>query len=281
MCRFTAYHGTQPLTFKSLLFDTVNSLVSQSKACREGVSPGNSNANADGFGVAWYDTSVSPKPARIRSINPAWSNQSLFSCAHLLQACSFMGHVRAATAGIVNQQNSHPFIHDNYSFMHNGDIRHFDVIRRDVAMLLDEDLFLSITGQTDSEHFFALVLHFLRREPAGNILSALGRAIASIQGLQQAKGHKCLVMLNAVLCDGEQMVVMRYISDPDKQPISLYYTDQLEKLCTSVAEAKGLVIASEPLTDEAAAWQEIPLNSFLIIAPDGTHRVEPVVVPAI
>ena len=280
MCRFTAYHGKKPLILKTLLFDPENSLVKQSKACREGVSPGNSNANADGVGVSWYDQAVSLQPARMRSIKPAWSNQGLHSSAHLITSKCFIGHVRAATSGTVNEYNSHPFLYKQFSFMHNGDIRHFEVIRREISLLIDEDLFLDIKGQTDSEHLFVLTLHFLRREaePASTegMTNALCKAIDCIQGLQKAKGHSCLVMLNVVFTDGERMITMRYISDPDKKPISLYYTDQLEKLSETASNGEGLIIASEPLTDEAACWQEIPLNSFLVIEPDGTHAIMPV-----
>lgn len=280
MCRFTAYHGKKPLSLKSLLFEPENSLVKQSKACREGVTPGNSNANADGFGVAWYDLALSNEPARMRSVRPAWSNQSLYSSAHLITSRCLMGHVRAATAGMVNYYNSHPFKYKNYSFMHNGDIRHFDLIRRDVAMLVDEDLFLSINGQTDSEHFFVLTLHFLRREKEAHstraMSNAMGKAIACIQELGEAKGESCLNMLNVVFTDGERMVVMRYISDPEKKPISLYYTDQIDKVSDEAKKTRGLIIASEPLTNDASYWQEIPLNSFLLIEPDSAYASAPV-----
>ncbi|MGD1997926.1 MAG: class II glutamine amidotransferase [Candidatus Dependentiae bacterium] len=283
MCRFTAYYGAQRLSLKTLLFDPENSLVKQSKACREGVTPGNSNANADGFGVAWYDRELAAEPARMRSIKPAWSNQSLYSSAHLITSRCFMGHVRAATAGSVNAYNSHPFIRQQYSFMHNGDIRHFEVIRREIALYIDEDLFLDLQGQTDSEYFFILTLHFLRREPAAastnGMTQALSKAIAYIQKQQASKGHSCLAMLNVVFADGERVVVMRYISDPDKKPISLYYTDQLSRLSDAAEDGSGLVIASEPLTDDASYWQEIPLNSFLIIESDGQYASAPVTVP--
>ena len=42
--------------------------------------------------------------------------------------------------------------------MHNGAIPNFTRVKRKLSMLLDEKIFLGITGSTDSEYIFAVIL---------------------------------------------------------------------------------------------------------------------------
>jgi predicted glutamine amidotransferase len=67
--------------------------------------------------------------------------------------------------------------------MHNGLLRDFPVVKRDLALAVDPDLYPQIEGSTDSELLFFLALTFgLEDDP----LHAVERAV----GLVEATGRR-------------------------------------------------------------------------------------------
>ena len=153
MCRFIAYLGEQPVTVASLIDEPKNSLIKQSHGSLESKI----NIHGDGFGISWYSNRC--QPGIFKSIRPAWNDQNLIYLANELSSSCFMAHIRAATHGDVCRNNCHPFHYEKYSFMHNGRIDGFSEIKRELSTLLDDDLFLHISGSTDSEHLFFLIMH--------------------------------------------------------------------------------------------------------------------------
>ena len=69
----------------------------------------------------------------------------------------FLAHVRATT-GTREQTNRHPFRHRRWRFVHNGVIKGFEAMRRDLLDAVDAALFDGVTGSTDSEALFDLAL---------------------------------------------------------------------------------------------------------------------------
>ena len=72
----------------------------------------------------------------------------------------FMAHVRATTGSPVQRSNCHPFDYGKWLFVHNGEIREFDTLHRDLAFAVAPALFPNIRGTTDSELMFLLALTF-------------------------------------------------------------------------------------------------------------------------
>ena len=69
-------------------------------------------------------------------------------------------HLRWATTGIgINENNAHPFMHDGYTFIHNGAIYPKDALDSYIA----EDLRHFILGDTDSERYFYFLLTEIRK----------------------------------------------------------------------------------------------------------------------
>lgn len=265
MCRFIAYIGKTPTTLSSLLEEPKNSLIKQSKSAQES---GKTGLNADGFGVSWYQHEVDSTPALYRATGPAWSDTNLLHIAKKTSSTCFLGHIRAATIGEVNFYNCHPFIYKEYSFVHNGTIRNFNVIRRDLLNMLDDDIFNIIRGHTDSEHLFAFIMQQVKNQPTPNLALAMQDALTKIQLLQKQHNQNCISRINTALTDGHQMVITRYISDTSEKPISLYYTLQPTLIPNTQNMTKtGIIIASEPLSGHADHWEEVPLNTMLIIEP--------------
>jgi len=95
MCRFLAYLGTS-IIIDALLYQPKNSLVHQSFHAQEIKEP----LNGDGFGMGWYDPSISEIPAVYTSPMPAWSDRNLRHLAPKVSAPCIFSHVRASSMGL-------------------------------------------------------------------------------------------------------------------------------------------------------------------------------------
>ncbi|HEY4298289.1 MAG TPA: class II glutamine amidotransferase, partial [Paraburkholderia sp.] len=204
MCRWLAYTGN-PLQLETVLFNARHSLIDQSLHSRLG----HTTTNGDGFGIGWYGHPTDI-PFRYRCIQPAWSDRNLREAARAIRAPLFVAHIRAATDTPSQETNCHPFRHGRWLFAHNGLVRNYPAVRRDLMVAIDPDLFPSIEGSTDSEVLFFLALTFgLELAP----VTALERMV----GFVEATGRKHGVdePLNMTVCatDGEQIIAVRYSSE--------------------------------------------------------------------
>src|SRR3712207_3835370 len=93
--------------------------------------------NGDGFGLGWY-TPETETPAVFRSIEPAWNDRNLREVASHLPSPLFLAHIRASTGTAVQQTNCHPFRHGKWLWVHNGLVRYFHSIKRELALAVDE-----------------------------------------------------------------------------------------------------------------------------------------------
>lgn len=264
MCRLVGFFGDQPILLKTILNDPENSLVRQSKSAKIGET----GVNADGFGIGWYQTALDPTPAVFNSTQPAWNDDNLgHICSKTTSSC-FIGHVRASTVGDVNPLNCHPFSYAQFLFAHNGTIREFDRIRRPLLERLSDACFFSIKGQTDSEHFFALLMDCLAQEgktpTISSMFEAFKQAVSVISTLQRKHSPESFTRINSILSDGKSMLATRYTSNLEVLPLSLYYS-------TTVGAKKSIVIASEPLNNQPDIWQEVPPNHALLV--NESHKI--------
>ena len=273
MCRFVAYIGNTPILLKELLEAPKNSLINQSKQAKEGLH----GINADGFGVAWYDQEVDSIPGVFKSIQPAWNDSNLDHLARKVKSNCFLGHVRASTVGDVTLNNCHPFTYGDYSFVHNGTIRHFPDTRRALTTELADVFFNEIRAQTDSEHLFALIMNFLHLDEQRSLEVAVKKSFEWIKNNQKDKDAEHFSRLNICLTNGIEMIATRYVTK-DIDPLSLYYATKHfdAPFSESTPEetpdsSEYTVIASEPLSDYAKEWKEVPNNHYLYI--DVTHKM--------
>lgn len=254
MCRWLSYLG--PETYlDSLLFEPKYSLVQQSLAARKSVSA----TQGDGFGLGWYGDHADP--GLYREALPAWNDRNLRSLARQLRARLFFAHVRASTGTDTSRSNCHPFAHDKWLFMHNGQIGGYDRLRRRLEALIPDALYPFRAGSTDSETaFYLLFRHGVEQDPVAAFRAMLGeiereRSVANIDEP---------LRFTAALSDGTRVVAVRYASD-DKPP-SLYWRQ----------DGGTTIIVSEPLDGEAQTWNRVPANHFLISAPDQRAMLCPV-----
>lgn len=282
MCRFVAYVG-QPITLESLVVLPRNSLINQSVNAEEFEE----RLNGDGFGVAWYETSVSNEPAVFRSVTPAWSNRNLLSISRVVQSELILAHVRAATPGMhVNEANCHPFTWGRYAFMHNGHIGDFDRLRRPLRRSLSDEAYDSVDGSTDSEHLFALFLDRLRPyadlQRGEALARALGDTVQAVLDLQAEHGTGDPSYLNVAVSDGVRCVALRYTDGPPEDALSLYVRSGSqyvcdEGVCRMVSGGSGkisVMICSERLSDDAG-WQPVPVNHLVLVNEERVIETRP------
>lgn len=281
MCRFVAYLGEEIL-LENVIVKPNDSLINQSVHAKESTVL----TNGDGFGVGWYVPDVSPDPARFLSILPAWNDENLLHLTAKIKAPLFFSHVRAASSGGVNQYNCHPFIYNNWMFMHNGEIHDFIHIKRKLKDLLDDDIYNWIRGGTDSEHFFALFLQLAQNKDLSSldvIADVLEKTFQTVEDLLESIGKKGCSYYNVCLTDGKQLIASRYCTDQAIEPESLHYLkgqyfwseeDFLQS--SKVKRQQGVLIASEKLTDFTSQWHPIPKSHLLLVEKDYTVRLKPV-----
>jgi len=110
--------------------------------------------NGDGVGVGWYGAAEGATPALVRGIGPAWSDPNLREIAGHVRSPLFLAHIRASTGTAVQHTNSHPFRHGRWLWVHNGAIRDFPALKRELILAVDPELYPFISGSTDSEVMF-------------------------------------------------------------------------------------------------------------------------------
>ena len=245
MCRFVAYLG-EPVFLDEVVCRPAHSLLHQSLQAERAKT----STNGDGFGIGWYGDRG--EPGVYREVMPAWSDENLQSLARTLHSRLFFAHVRAATGTSIARQNSHPFRHGQWLFMHNGQIGGYALVRRALEARLPDALYGARKGATDSELLFLLAL--ARVEAGEGVHAAMRATLDETAALMRAQGIAEPLRFSAALADGERLHVFRWASD-DKPPT--LYLQQGER---------GAIVASEPLTDDDGDWRPLKNGEMLTLA---------------
>jgi predicted glutamine amidotransferase len=270
MCRWLAYSGS-PIRLEELLVKRERSLIDQSLHARLGAT----TTNGDGFGVGWYEQGEPPRV--YRSIHPAWNDRNLRELAAGISSPLFFAHIRASTGTAIQETNTHPFRHEGWLWMHNGLIREFSRVKRELVLAVDDSLFPSIEGTTDSETMFYLALTFgLEADP----VTAVERMVGFVEETGKRHGVELPIQMTIATTDGKTVWAFRYSSEGDSR--SLYFStrmDDLKALYPESEELAGLsdetrVVVSEPLGDLPGAWNEVPESHVGIVQP-GTDELLP------
>ncbi len=270
MCRWLAYSGS-PIRLEELLVKRDRSLIDQSLHSREGATP----TNGDGFGVGWYEEGEPPRV--YRSVHPAWNDRNLKELAAGISSHLFFAHIRASTGTAIQETNTHPFRYGNWLWMHNGLIREFPRMRRELVLAIDDSLYDSIEGTTDSETMFYLALTFgLESDP----IAAVERMVGFVEDTGRRHGVEQPIQMTIATTGGDSVYAFRYSSEGDSR--SLYFStrmDSLKALYPEITELAGLsdetrVVVSEPLGDLEGAWNAVPESHVGIIQP-GEDELRP------
>ena len=274
MCRWLAYSGS-PVLLEELLYKPEHSLIDQSLHARLGVD----TTNGDGFGVGWYGTN-NDAPAVFRSIEPAWNERNLRELAGHVESPLFLAHIRASTGTAVQQTNCHPFRHGRWLWVHNGLVREFARVKRELALTVDESLYTSIEGSTDSELLFYLALTLgLEDDPPG----AVERMVGLVEEVGRRRSIENPIQMTIATTDGKSVWAFRYSSEGKSR--SLYYSTDMRTVREMYPERPRLqevsdetrIIVSEPIVELAGAWNEVPESSYGLVreGEDELHPFQP------
>jgi predicted glutamine amidotransferase len=270
MCRWLAYSG-DPVLLDELLYKPKYSLIVQSLHSRLGAE----ETNGDGFGVGWYG--AQPTPGVFHSVEPAWNDRNLRELATHVTSPLVLAHIRASSGSAVQQTNCHPFRHGRWLWMHNGLLRDFPVVKRDLALAVDPALYPEIEGSTDSELLFYLALSFgLEDDPP----RAVERAVGLVEATGRRHGVEQPIQMTVATTDGERLWAFRYSSEGRSR--SLFHSTDISTLRHQYPDNPVLhnlsdqtrLVVSEPLGDLKGAWREVPEATCVVIS-GGSEEAQP------
>ena len=256
-----AYLG--PAQRASRLFDqSPHGLVPQSWRPREMVS---GTVNADGFGLGWYPSDADPRPALYRSLLPAWADPNLEALGRVAESGLIFGAVRGATIpGSTAYADTPPFQAGPLLFMHNGFIEGFHQgPMRALRAQLDDAVYASLRGSSDSETLFGLCRTFLGSKQGPEALgAALDQTLAALAALNGGAPPK--IMASLWLSDGASIAVARWASPGTAAP-SLHLAEGAS------GWGGGHLLASEPLDDDPA-WRTVDPGQLVILSSAGATQ---------
>jgi len=242
-----AYIGNNILLSKLLLLPE-HSLEKQAWQPRE---LRETKLNADGFGFAWYADNASDA-YRYRNILPIWNDSNLHALSNTMQRPLWMAIVRSATPGLsVSLENTPPFTHHQWCFMHNGYLLNFETdSRQKIRHELSDKYSSLIKGSTDSEYIFALLMQLLETNSPVVAIQKCMQIITDIMRNNRA-------LLNIILSDGEKLYALRHAINGESP--SLYYANNTNEFAEN-----NQLIASERLNDDAN-WNAINDDEIIVL----------------
>ena len=276
MCRLLGIVSSELTEFGLVLTGAPRSLATLSRD------------HPDGWGIAIHDATHTPTvhpPAGSpptpwhlqKGIAPAAFDTRFHELAARSRGHVLIAHVRQKTVGPTSLENTHPFVRDGWVFAHNGTIQDQDMLRaRCSGRRLRE-----ITGDTDSELFFAYVLtrlderSLLRLESEG-ARAEVNELIAEVMGeLRTAR----IGAFNFVLSDGQTTFAHRFgrsLFVLERGPSNpLRETRAMDAGPASMTRwmprRHAVFIASERITDEP--WHEVEDGTLLRIERAPTPRI--------
>ena len=290
MCRALLYLG-EPVLLDNFLYQPDSALVRQSTMPRM-----LNMLNLAGFGMRAWDPSShdSGRAFSYYSQQLPVFDRNLKNLAEKIRAGCLLAHVRGVayhTRVEISLQNCHPFHFKDVPLVmaHNGDLARFSEMKPLLSKEIKPAVLAQVHGTTDSEWVYALIVSQLadpHRHPSADELgTAVERALDIIRDTRKTLGIAISSPLNLFIADGTQLAAVRYCFDygcyPTEDParlhdanmsyLSLWYTagrnyglHNGEWQMTGGSEnATSILVASEPLTRDTAAWVEVPEYSML------------------
>lgn len=263
MCRLYGFHASHPTTPSCELVEAQNSLLAQSVEDQRGLA----NLHGWGIGHVLPDGSLDCE----RQADPAHGSEAYRLHAASIESISVVAHVRRATVGEPKLVNTHPFRADDSLLVHNGHVGAFDRVRPRMLEAMDSDWADSVAGDTDSEHFFRLLMSRLDGRSPDAMVGVLAETANEVVGWCREEGADAA--LNVIWAVGEELVGTRLKR-------SLHVVERREPYeCPVCGKTHGpadaddyraVVAASERITAED--WAEVEDGSVWWIDEDFRFR---------
>lgn len=232
------------------LLDAADSLVRQSRA------------NPDGTGLGTFDPDG--RPLVEKQPLPAFQDREFAEEAKHRESTTFLAHVRHASTGGLNMNNTHPFTRNGRIFAHNGVIE--DLPRLEAQLGSDRAL---VVGDTDSERLFALITKHIDIH-SGDVTAGITSAVRWVAD------QVPLFSVNLILTTATELWALRY---PDTHDLFVLDRESGEHLehCGSagtvrvhsfdLTEVPAVVVASERM-DDAPDWRLLASGELLHVDAD-------------
>ena len=249
MCRLYTHLSANRRAVATPLVAGDNSLLQQSRE------------HPHGWGVAYWDSGAM---GLARGTEPAFQSRAFGALCELLSAPVVLAHVRKASVGEVDLQNTHPFVRGRWAFAHNGTIQKFERRRTQVEQALARDLRPGLQGQTDSERCFLWFLSRLRTQRQGTPLERAWGAmseVAQLVRLTDPPDKEKPSSVNFLVSEGSFVLGLRMGRE-------LVYTTEKD----SKGKVTSLMIASEP-THPDAEWCTLEDGQAVGMGPDMVVRL--------
>lgn len=249
MCRLLAYAAPRDTTVSEVIGEM------RSDAFQHMTSVHN-----DGWGSAWLAAGPGEERAEVESLRistPGQDDPLLTTILRETPSSARLVHLRLATDSFKRTKtNTHPFVADGIAFAHNGTI----VPVERFARLLEPAAYREVTGDTDSELYFALVRQYARR------LGSLGRGVVEAVGVLREEFPTA--SLNATILSDSELLVVRASSTAtvtvetfaelgiDAEDLPIDHTEDYYRLKMLRKPDGTTVFASSGI--EQDGWIEVP-----------------------
>ena len=228
-----------------------------------------SRREPDGTGLGFF---ADGRARVLKQALAAYEDRAFAEEAREVRSTTFVAHVRFASTGAVQPQNTHPFEQANRVFAHNGVVGDLPSLERELG-----DARALVRGDTDSERVFALITRAIDRH-AGDVGAGIADAAAWIAA------HLPVFALNLVLATADELWALRYPDTHelwllDREPGGPHGGRHLELASAAgrirvragdLAEAPAVVLASERM-DENPGWRLMEAGELLHV--DGRRRL--------
>ena len=241
-----------------------------------------SREHRDGWGIAIHHAREDETPAQRWMLHkgtaPAADDARFRDLAAQSRGHLLVAHIRQKTVGPTRLENTHPFVNDGWVFAHNGTIQHQDGLR---AACSGRRL-REITGDTDSELFFAYVLTKMDEHGLVHVDDVDDKARSTKRAELTHMLHELTAELRAqkigafnfLLSNGDTtfahrfgrslFVLERAPGDPVSEMRPTGNAPGAAVIVTKwTARRKAVLIASERTTDEP--WREVDDGTLLRI----------------
>jgi glutamine amidotransferase len=215
-----------------------------------------SRREPDGTGLGYYDEHDAPVVDK--QALAAYHDRAFAREARGVHSRTFVAHIRFASTGAIELQNTHPFEQQGRLFAHNGVIEDLPALEAELGNAIG-----LVRGDTDSERFFALITREVEATggDTGEGIARAARWVAS---------NLPIYALNVVLITATELWALRYPETHD-----LFVLEREPRLGhlrsgtvrVQAPEQASVVVASEKMDDDPG-WRPLGSGQLVHVAAD-------------
>jgi glutamine amidotransferase len=261
MCRLFAVRASNPSQVHLPLVLETNALRHQSRE------------HPDGWGIAFY---AGGQPRIVRGVEAAFEDANFEAACQSVSSETVLAHVRKASVGPLTLENTHPFEFGPWLMAHNGTIPEFAKVQAEIEALIAPHLREKLSGDTDSERVFFLLLTRLEARtdllcPKASLDDVLGAMEETVRLVMHASSaHELHPSLNLVLTNGNLLAAFRhgrtlFFSNQNRFGEQLAAVEQWPVSPAIAGETVSHLIVSSERIGHHALWNEVPEDEFVAV----------------